>query len=507
MKAARFVLMVAGVLLVAGGTAIAQSQTPSLEKLDGYIEKAMRNWEVPGIALSIVKSDAVVLAKGYGIRELGKPGRVDANTIFSIASVTKAFTAASVGILVDAGKVKWDEPVVKYMPGFALYDLHVTQEFTVRDLLSHRSGLERGDWLWSGTDYDRDGVVAHLRFLRPIASLRAAYGYSNNMYIAAGQMVAAVSGMSWDDFVKSRIFGPLGMSRSGTTVRTLGGMENVATPHEPIEGVMKPVPHGNLDNEAPGGSITSTVSDMARWIRLQLGDGVFEGKRLISAAALEETRTPQTIIPVNLADPDNEPGKHFSAYCFGWQAFDYRGRRLLTHDGSWDGIRSSIALVPEERFGFMILTNRGRGNTLTGALRNHVLDFMLGASDRDWSAEYLRRARIAEERAAANMKTLEASRVTGTIPSLPLAAYAGTYSEEGFGVAEVRLKGTKLYARLGPRREGELEHWHYNTFRATWQDPLRGRTLITFSLDSAGKVDAMDVQGVRVYKRTGTSSP
>jgi len=507
MKTVRVLPLLFSILSGAFGISNVQGQTPALDKLSSYVEKAMRDWEVPGVAISIVNEDAVILAKGYGVTELGKPGRVDENTIFSIASVTKAFTSASVGMLVDAGKVEWDEPVVKYLPGFALYDPRVTAEFTVRDLLSHHSGLERGDWLWSGTGYDRDGVVAHLRYLRPIAGLRAAYGYSNNMYIAAGQMVAAVSKMTWDDFVKSRIFVPLGMTRSGTTVRVLPGMDNVAIPHEPIAGVLKPVSHGNLDNEAPGGAITSTVSDMARWIRFQLGDGTFEGKRIMSAASLEETHTPQTIMPVSSSDPVSEPGKHFSAYCFGWQALDYRGCKLLTHTGAYDGIRSEIALVPEHHFGFMILTNRGRGNTLTTPIRNYILDLMLDASGRDWSADFLKQARIAEERAAADAKRLEAARVTGTSPSLPLEAYVGTYSEDGFGVAQITLKAGKLYARLGPRNEGELEHWHYNTFRANWQDPLRAHSLITFSLNSAGKVDAIDVQGLRVYRRTIATMP
>ena len=488
-------------LLLVGTAPPAGAQRAPLRGLDAYVEAAMREWEVPGLAIAVVKDDSVVFARGYGVRELGEPERVDAHTVFAIASITKSFTAASVGMLVDEGKVRWDDPVTEHLPGFALGDAWVTSHFTVRDLLSHHAGVERGDWIWFGTDYDRDEVVRHLRYLRPSGDFRTTYGYSNNMFIAAGQLVAAVSGRSWDEFVAERIFAPLGMTRSNTSVVGLASMDNVAIPHEKIGGRVRTVPHGNLDNEGPGGSINSSVAQMAQWMRLQLSGGTIDGRRLLEAATLREMHSPQTIIRFGEDEAAAYPGVDFMAYGFGWQIQDYRGRKLVQHGGAFDGMRSQLALIPEERLGVVILSNRGRGNTLFAALRNRVLDAYLGAPARDWSAEYLARARRAEARADSAEKEWDAKRVTGTKPSWPLERYVGTYVDSAYGAATVRLDGKELVVRLGPRHSGKLEHWHFDTFIATWENPLWGRSAITFPIDAEGEITELVVRGLRSYRR------
>lgn len=483
----------------------APAQEGPLQGFDAYVERALRDWEVPGAAVAVVRGDSVIFARGYGVRELGKPDRVDENTVFAIASITKSFTAATVGMLVDEGKVGWDQPVARHLPDFQLADPWVSREFTVRDLLSHRSGLERGDWLWHGTDYDRAEVVRCLRHLRPVGPFRTTYGYSNNMYIAAGQMVAAVTGKSWDDVVKERIFAPLGMTRSNTSVRDLPALDNVAAPHEKLQGRMRVVPPGNLDNEGPGGSINSSVMDMTRWIRLQLAGGAFGGRRLVDPATLREMQTPQTVMPITEAHHIYYPDVHFLSYGLGWEMLNYRGEKLVHHGGAFDGMRARLAMLPERDLGVIVLTNRGWGNLLAEVLRNRVLDAFLGAPARDWSAEYLAWSRKQEAESEAYERQVAAERIQGTRPALPLAGYTGTYADEAFGTGTVTLENGRLVMTLGPRHTAELEHWHHDTFRATWKNPALGWSLVTFGFNHDGSVRDVEVGGVRTYRRVGAA--
>lgn len=487
MKSTTVLLALAAAASCAGAPLHAQRTQP-LEGLDAYVERSMRDWNVPGVAIAVVHDDSVVLAKGYGVRELGSRGRVDENTLFGIMSTTKAFTSAAMAMLVEEGKVKWDDPVAEHLPEFQLPDPWVSRQFTIRDLLSHRSGLERGDFLWFGSGYDRDQVVRQLRHLEPVGPFRTEYGYSNNMYIAAGQLIARRSGMTWDQYVRRRIFQPLGMSSSNTSVVELRDAGNVALPHEEIDGRVRPIPFRSLDNEAPGGAINSSAREMAQWIRMQLGKGSYRGTKLVGWDALRETHVPHTVVPIPEGAERTNPGVHFMTYAMGWAVQDYRGTVLVQHSGSIDGLRARVALLPKENVGVVILTNLGAWNSLADALRNRILDAYLGAPPTDWSAVYLRSAR--RDRAAADSaeRALVAARVRGTSPSLPLAGYAGAYRNRAYGDAHVRMENGRLVAQIGPSIAGDLEHWHYNTFRATWRNPYLGWSLVTFDLDAAGKV-------------------
>jgi CubicO group peptidase (beta-lactamase class C family) len=473
----------------------AAAQQGALSGFDRYIEGAMGEWSVPGLAIAIVKDDSLVYAKGYGVRSIVTNEPVDSSTVFGIMSMTKAFTATAMGMLVDAGTVGWDDPVIEHLPEFWVYDEWVTREATIRDLLSHRMGVERGDFLWFGTGYTRDEVVHHVRRLEPVAGFRARYGYSNNMYITAGQLIAAASGMMWDEFIRQRIFEPLGMTSSYTSVWELADVANRAEPHEVLDGERQVVPYRSLDNEAPGGSINSNVLDMARWARLQLAGGVFEGRRLISEEALAETHTPQTAIPIDDASRRLNPGIHFSAYAFGWQVQDYRGHKLVQHSGGIDGQRSRIALMPELNLGVIVLTNLGRRNALFNAVRNHVLDSYLGAPPTDWNAEFLAVVEEQEVEEAADRARTDSTRVRGTEPSLSLARYTGVYVDSAYGEGRVWLGDGKLVLEIGPEIRGTMEHWHYDTFRITWDYAYLGSMLATFRLDSGGNVAALDLPG------------
>src|SRR5687767_572211 len=304
------------VLFLGVQVSVAQQVAPE-PGFDEYVANAMKEWEVPGLAIAIVKDDRIVFAKGYGVRELGGTAAVDDHTLFAIGSSSKAFTAAALAMLVDEGKIKWDDPVTKYLPGFQLFDPYTTRELTVRDLLTHRSGLERGDLLWYASAYDRDEVLRRVRHLKPSWSLRSRFGYQNIMYLAAGQILPSLTGKSWDDFVRGRIFTPLGMTSSSTSIKALADSDNVATPHSKFDDKVGPVAWRNIDNIGPAGSINSNVLDMAQWVRLQLGGGEYQGKRLISAAAVKEMHSPQSIIPLTTMYEKLYPEAHFLTYGLG----------------------------------------------------------------------------------------------------------------------------------------------------------------------------------------------
>jgi CubicO group peptidase (beta-lactamase class C family) len=487
-------------LLLLAGPLLARAQEAPLTGLDDYVNKAIKDWEVPGLAIAVIKDDRIVLAKGYGVRELGKPAPVDEHTLFAIGSSSKAFTAASIAMLVDEGKLKWDDPATKYLSGFQLYDPYTTHELTVRDLLSHRSGLERGDLLWYASTYDRNEVLRRIRYLKPTWSLRSHFGYQNIMFLAAGQIVPSLTGKSWDDFVRERIFTPLGMNSSSTSIKALASSDNVATPHTKFDDKVEPVVWRNIDNIGPAGSINSNVVDMAQWVRLQLGDGVYQGKQLLSAATVKEMHSPQTIIPLEGVNAKLYPEAHFLTYGMGWFLSDYRGRKVVEHGGAIDGMRAEVAMMPEEKLGLVILTNR-HTTVLGQALMYRIFDAYLGGQPRDWSAEILKSFKALEDQAKAAQKKAEAERVKGTSPSLPLEKYAGDYQSEMYGDAKVTFEDGKLVAHFGPNFTGDLEHWNFDTFNVKWRDRMEGKTFVTFRLNKQGKAEGMNIEGIAEFKR------
>jgi CubicO group peptidase (beta-lactamase class C family) len=487
-------------LVLLAGSQFALAQEAPLSGFDDYVNKAIKDWDVPGVAIAIVKDDRIVFANGFGVRELGKPALVDEHTLFAIGSSSKAFTSASIAMLVDEGKLKWDDPATKYLPGFQLYDPYSTRELTVRDLLSHRSGLERGDLLWYASAYDRNEVLRRIRYLKPTWSLRSHFGYQNIMFLAAGQILPSIAGKSWDDFVRERIFTPLGMTSSSTSIKALANSDNVATPHTKLDEKVEPIAWRNIDNIGPAGSINSNVVDMAQWLRLQLGDGVYQGKRLLSSGTVKEMHSPQTVIPLEGAMEKLYPQAHFLTYGMGWFLSDYRGHKVVEHGGAIDGMRAEVAMLPEEKLGLVVLTNKN-GSVLGQALMYKIFDAYLGGQGRDWGAEILKSYKGLEEQANAAAKKAEAERVKGTSPSLGLEKYAGSYESEMYGGAQIASEHGKLVAHFGPGFTGDLEHWNYDTFRVVWRDRSEGKGFVSFSLNPQGKVEGMNIQGLADFKR------
>lgn len=491
---ARFILLL--LLLVSPLFVCAQTLDEKLREIDAYAEKTRVEWNVPGIAVAVVKDDKVIFAKGYGVRELGKPERVDENTLFAIASNSKAFTTASLAILIDEKKLNWDDKVSQYLPEFQMSDPYVTRELTIRDLVSHRSGLDTfsGDLLWYETTYNSDEILRRVRFLKPKTSFRSSFGYQNLMFVAAGRIVEKVSGKTWAQFVGERILTPLGMTRTTTSIKDL--KDNYSKPHNESGGKLRALHSGNVDGATAAAGLNSSVTDVSKWLRLQLGKGKFEGKQIFSEARAGEMWSANTILGVNPFPAKDAPTKLFSAVGLGWFLNDYRGRKVVSHGGGLDGMISQTAMMPEENLGLVVLTNSETGvNTI---MQNKIFDVFLDAPKRDWSTERLERAKQNKAREAEEAKKLDASRVANAKPSLSLVNYAGTYADQLYGEATVAEENGKLVMRFvqSPNFVADLEHWHYDTFQIKWRPSVAynfPRGFVTFTIDKNGATDEMKV--------------
>ncbi|MBO0798784.1 MAG: serine hydrolase [Blastocatellia bacterium] len=497
-------------LLLVAAPGLAQTGAPP--DLNDYVARVLKEFEVPGLAIAIVKDGKVVLAKGYGVRRLGEPALVDDQTLFGIASNTKAFTAAALAILVDEGKISWDDPVTKHLPGFQMYDPYVTREMTVRDLLTHRSGLGLGAgdlMFFPPTNFTRDEIVARLRYIKPATSFRSKYAYDNVLYLVAGQVVAAVSGKSWDDFIKERIFKPLGMTASNTSVKDLQPGGNFISPHQKVEGHLQPVPYMNLDNTAPAGAINSNVAEMAKWVIVQLDEGAINDgqktsapnedgqmgkRRLFSQKQSREMWSAQTPIAVgNPPPPLSNLRANFTAYGLGWGLNDYRGHKVVSHSGGLAGMVSRVRMIPDLKLGVVVLTNQEAGGAME-AISYHIIDHYLNAPATDWVSAF----RTVAEQQLAQAKEVEQKQVAAhnaeSKPSLALAKYAGRYLDAWYGEVTIALENDKLVLRFShtPGLIGELEHWQYDTFIARWRDrSLNADAFVTFALKPDGGIEQM----------------
>lgn len=465
-----------------------------LDRLDAWVAAGMRDWKVPGVAIAIVHDDRVVLARGYGVRTLGHSDPVDADTLFAVASNTKAFTAALLGLAVDSGSMQWDDRVSDHLPHFQMHDPYVTRDIRIRDLLCHRSGLHTfgGDHLWIGSSYDRDDVLRRIRHLEPISPFRARYNYQNLMFLVAGETLPAATGTSWDDHFRQSILKPLGMKRSCLDLETLRQRDNVASAHEEIDGKVTVVPYDDIDAVAPAASLNSSVREMAQWMRVHLADGMLGDQRILPATVVREMQ--KVHMPLAPSEFDRTVlGTHFAGYGLGWGMSDYRGRKLVAHGGGLTGMISRQTLVPELGLGIFVLSNYAP-NSFPRALSLMILDAFLEAPETDWNAEYIgRRERGAERRRTAE-QALQAARHTDTKPSLALADYAGAYANPLSGSAAVRITDGKLVFDYNPRHCGTLEHWHHDTFRVNWDNPIfdmPASAFVSFVLDEHGKVEKL----------------
>ncbi|MEO8595202.1 MAG: serine hydrolase [Candidatus Solibacter sp.] len=485
---------------------LAAALCPAQDYVDRVVESARKEFDVPGIAVAVVKDGKVVLAKGYGVKKQGEAAPVTAQSVFRIASNTKAFTTAALAMLVDEGKLRWDDPVTQHMPAFQMWDPYVTREFTVRDLLTHRSGLGLGAgdlMFFPPGDLGRDEIIRRLRFIKPATSFRSAYAYDNLLYIVAGQLIPAITGKTWDAFVRERIFTPLGMTHTSTSMDALMKGKDVATPHNGLSGKLEALAQEDMDSSAPAGAIVSCVDDLAKWMMAQLDGGAVGSTRLFSAKQGKEMWTAQTILPIEEAGSDapaafRETQPNFRAYGLGWDLRDYRGERLVGHTGSLAGFVSRTALVPSKKLGVVILTNQEVTAAHT-AIANTVIDHYLGAPDTDWVAAYAARLKKEKAEAAETVRKAAGKRSANTRPALALSSYAGRYRDAWYGDMRIEERGGKLSIAFThtPSLTGELEHWQYDTFVARWKTrTLDADAYVTFTLKPDGSVDEVHMSAV-----------
>jgi CubicO group peptidase (beta-lactamase class C family) len=490
--------------LIAASVTSAQTTEPAgpPPDMDLFMARVLKEFDVPGIAVGIVKDGKVVLTKGYGVRKIGEPAPVDDHTLFGIASNTKAFTAAALAILVDEGKLAWDDPVVKYLPNFQMYDPYVTREMTIRDLLTHRSGLGLGAgdlMFWPNTTFTRDEIIHRIRYLKPASSFRSRYAYDNVLYLVAGQLIPAVSGKSWDDFIKDRIFKPLSMIESSTTVKAIRPGVNAISPHTNVDGKVTPIPFNDLDNSAPAGAINSNVAEMTKWLLVQLDRGLIRGvgdgnQRLFSERQSRAMWAVTTPLPVNDPPPGLSGLKaNYAGYGLGWSLADYRGRKTVSHTGGLAGMVSRVMMIPEINVGVVVLTNQEEGGAFQSVVL-HVLDYYLNAPATDWVTAFRTLAERGRTAAAAAEQAAQTSRNADSKPSLPLEKYAGSYQDVWYGEAKIGLEEGKPVLRIAksPGMVGDLEHWQYDTFVARWRDrTLHADAYVYFALKPDGTIESM----------------
>lgn len=478
-------------------TAKNQNLTEKIQLLESYYSASLNDWKVPGMAIAIVTKDSILFSKGFGVTDVNSKNKVDENTLFALASNTKAFTATALAMLVDQGKIKWDDRVTDYLPWFKMYDPYVTNAFTIRDLLSHRSGLETfsGDLLWYGSNYSRKEVISRARFLKPAYGFREHFGYSNIMFIAAGEIIPAVTGQSWDEFVAENILKPLEMNRSLLHVSELKNTSNVAQPHTKVGDNMQVIEWLDWNNMAPAGSLISSVSDMAKWLQMNLGSGIYRNDTLLSARRIFELQSSNTLINVSEGSVMMFPGTHFKAYGMGWSLMDYQGRKVVSHNGGYDGMISQTVLIPEENIGFVIVTNAN--SSLYYPMMYKTLDVLLNnPEEKDWSKMILERVKKNEIASEKTKSETVAARNKQSKPSLEMDAYKGFYGCSLYDSLKVDNENGKLFLQFmrSPGLSGELNHWQYDTYEIEFKAfPSLPKGLVTFKLSRDGKIEGLEV--------------
>lgn len=477
----------------------AAAQPFDTKAVDKIVTSTMRAWGIPGAAVAIVKNDRVVYVSGYGTKELGGTEPVTADTLFQIASTSKAFTSTALAMLASDKKLSFDDPVRQHLDYFHLSDLCADSQVTIRDIVSHRTGLKRHDELWDNSPLTREDVVRRIGKVELAKPFRSAYQYQNIMFIAAGEVVAKVSGMSWDEFVKTRIFQPLLMTRTVTSDADWNAADH-ATGYQYDWKTGRISPQRPIDTTTigAGGAIKSSATDMANWLRFQLANGAFNLVQLTDPAMIEETKIPNTVIRMEGLTREANTETNVMSYAMGWNVQDYRGELLVSHAGALNGFRTHVDLLPRRNSGFVIMTNIGRG-LANISMRNSLADLLSGKPGRDWNAYYLMIDRRADEKSAAEKAARDAKRIHDTAPSRPLESYAGEYESPAYGVAKVSVVDDAFVLQWS-RMTIPLTHFHYDVFNAVSEyDDVDEQ--VTFGTASDHEVQTLTFFGQRFTKK------
>jgi CubicO group peptidase (beta-lactamase class C family) len=463
-------------------------------ELDAFVARTLSEWELPGMAIAIVKDGQVVAVNGYGVRELGKRERVDADTIFDAASLTKSFTAAAVGTLVDEKRMAWDDPIRRFLPTLEFADPYLTANVTLRDLLCHRTAIRATNSAWYLTHLTRPELLGLVKHMVPAAPFRTKSVYWNIGYTIVGEAAAAVAGQSWEDLVTARLLLPLGLARTTAYFDRAPAMGNLASPHAMIDGVQRAIPRETARaSTAPAGAIQTSANDLATWMLFQLGDGTVRGKRVLGADTLAEMHAPQILFSTSPEFREQRRIRFFAAYGFGWQVFDYRGSPFIWHTGGGDGQAASMALFPELHLGIAVLVNSSKVGSglnlmvITSRIADHYLHVASGDDNAEARASFARKLKRAGDEAKAVML----SRKPDTRPTRPLSDYTGTYRDRLPLDVVVTLAGDALHLRYGGGEDAILEHWYDDAFRVHWSNAWHDAdlaTFVTFKLDPSGRV-------------------
>jgi CubicO group peptidase (beta-lactamase class C family) len=496
MKNKTFFFSIIGLLLISNSSA----QQIQLDALDKQIHQLIKDFEIPGLSIGIVRNDSIIFSKGYGNLEIHKKRKVDQNTTFGIGSISKSFTALTLGILVDEGKIDWDDKVKKYIPYFELYAPYVTDNFTIRDLLTHKSGLKEvsGGTLWYHSDYSREKIIKKLKHLKPVSGFREKPAYQNVTYVVASEIVKKVSGMTWDDFIKAKVFNKLNMNSSTSLSSEREANSNLAQPHIFNKNYAKvAIKQEKGDNLSPAGFIYSSANEMSNYMRLLLNNGVFENDTIISSRIVKEIFKPQTIFP--LSSPYNN---EFTSYGLGWWLSPVNGHKIIEHSGGIDGMSAQLVMIKDINLGFVILTNASK-EPATYTLRSMLLKELLGedlnkpytrnnldsyySRVKDWRDDQIR------ERKEASKKVLQ---TPNTKPSLTYKEFSGTYNDKMYGdilikvtrdgELEISFFHTKLF-------KGKLKHWHFDTFKIDWYDIRVPDGFLTFNFNSKREITGFSI--------------
>lgn len=478
------------ILVIAFISVNAQSHTEKLNELDAYIQKGIELWKPPGFAVTVVKDGDIIFKKGYGVTTLGTNKNVDENTLFGCMSTTKAFVAAGLAMLIDDGKLNWDDKAIDYLPEFQLKDPYLTREITIRDLLTHRTGLGNTDYLWSMMTISSDSALYKMREVDASYSLRSSYIYQNLMYLAAGKVIERVSGKTWGEFLKERIFQPLGMNNTYALLEQVQPIENKADAHYEIDGEIIKIGQMSADNIGPAGSMWSSINDIGKWIQFLLNKGAKDGKQLISPTIFQELFKPQQIVPASQFYPTQQITKpNWTTYGLGWFQHDYRGKMVQFHTGSLAGMVAIAGMIPEENIGVYVMGNLDHVE-LRHAVMYAVFDlFMDGKITKDWSNELYALYHPETE------KQKEPEPIKDSQSSFETIELIGTYTNTQYGSVEISKKGNQLVFNINDTLLGSMSYWHYDTYKGVFDKKEYGTAMFSFIRGADGKLSYLEVFG------------
>lgn len=493
-----FVFVLAFVFTAISSHAQKKFTPKQIQEFDDYVEMVRIQWDVPGLSITVVKENQVVFTKGYGVRELGKPDPVNTETLFACASTTKAMTVALMGMLVDEGKIKWNDRVHKFLPELQLFDPYVTRELTIRDLLIHDSGIGGTDFFTGSMNIPVNEMFRRMELVKPSYPFRSGFEYQNIMYSAAGRIIERLTGKLWSEVIQERIFTPLGMNQTAPKRKFIKG-ENVTRPHFKINDTIRVIDYGADSEIGSAGNVWSNADDIGKWVICMLDSSKFSGGRLLKPETWNEIFKPQTMFPEDEYPTMQILKPNWRTYGLGWYQHDYKGKKINFHTGSHAGLTAITGQLPDEKLGVFVFGNYDHAE-VRHVLLYKTLDFFALGGTRDWNTEFKTLyLKIAEDGKKRKLN-FEANKIANTSPSLPLKNYTGKYISPLYGEAEVSLTGKTLFFNINDVSKATLSHWHYDTFYGPYQKAWNGKATARFGLNAAGNVDVLVFDGMEFRK-------